>query len=114
MGSLLGSYDSSYSYPDTHRVELNGLDGRVVVEDTVRRYTFTPAGSEISSVWQAGYFNDREREFHATFDRYLDAMIPAFVAGQEPPVHAEAGRRALRLCLGIIESFESGARVSTV
>ena len=76
VGSLLGSYDSSYSYPDTHRLELNGLDGRVVVEDTVRRYTFTPSGSETSSVWQAGYFNDRDRHFHATFDRYLDAMMP--------------------------------------
>ena len=114
VGSLLGSYDSSYSYPDTHRLELNGLDGRVVVEDTVRRYTFTPSGSETSNVWQAGYFNDRERQFHATFDRYLDSMLPAFVAGQEPPVPAEAGRRALRVCLGIIESFETGARVSTL
>jgi len=114
VGSLLGSYDSSYAYPDTHRVELNGLDGRVVIEDTVRRYTFSRTGSETSNVWQAGYFNDRERGFHATFDRYLDAMLPAFVAGQEPPVHAEAGRRALRLCRGIIESFETGSRVGTV
>jgi myo-inositol 2-dehydrogenase / D-chiro-inositol 1-dehydrogenase len=114
VGSLLGSYDSSYTYPDAHRLELNGLDGRVVVEDTVRRYTFTPSGSETSSVWQAGYFNDRERDFHATFDRYLDAMLPAFVAGERPPVHAETGRRALRLCLGIVESFETGTRVSTL
>ena len=113
VGSLLGSYDSSYSYPDTHRLELNGLDGRVVVEDTVRRYTFTPAGCETSHVWQAGYFNDRERHFHATFDRYLDAMLPAFMAGEPPPVHAEAGRRALRLAHAIIESFEKGTRVST-
>ena len=114
VGSLLGSYDSSYSYPDAQRLELNGLEGRVVVEDTVRRCTFTPAGSETSNVWQAGYFNDRERQFHATFDRYLDAMLPAFVADEQPPVHAEAGRRALRLCLGIIESFEAGTRVSTL
>ena len=113
VGSLLGSYDSSYAYPDTHRVELNGLDGRVVIEDTVRRYTFSPSGNETSNVWQAGYFNDRERGFHATFDRYLDEMLPAFVAGREPPVHAEAGRRALRLCRGIIESFETGSRVAT-
>jgi predicted dehydrogenase len=111
VGSLLGSYDSSYSYPDTHRLELNGLDGRILVEDTVRRYTFTPAGQEVSAVWQAGYFNDRERQFHATFDRYLDAMLPAFAAGEEPPVHAAAGRRALRLGHCIIESFETGRRV---
>jgi myo-inositol 2-dehydrogenase / D-chiro-inositol 1-dehydrogenase len=113
VGSLLGSYDSSYSYPDTHRLELNGLDGRVLVEDTVRRYTFTPAGQEISSVWQAGYFNDRERQFHATFDRHLDALLPAFVSGTEPPVHAAAGRRALHLGRCIIDSFETGRRVGT-
>ena len=114
VGSLLGSYDSSYSYPDTHRLELNGLDGRVLVEDTVRRYTFTPAGQEVSNVWQAGYFNDRERQFHATFDRHLDAMLPAFVAGEQPPVHATAGRRALQLGRCIIESFETGRRVDSL
>jgi myo-inositol 2-dehydrogenase/D-chiro-inositol 1-dehydrogenase len=114
VGSLLGSYDSSYTYPDTHRLELNGLEGRVLVEDTVRRYTFTPAGQETSSVWQAGYFNDRERQFHATFDRYLDAMLPAFVAGALPPVPAVAGRRALYLGRCIIESFETGTRVGTL
>jgi myo-inositol 2-dehydrogenase/D-chiro-inositol 1-dehydrogenase len=114
VGSLLGSYDSSYSYPDTHRLEVNGLGGRVVVEDTVRRYTFTPAGHEVSNVWQAGYFNDRERHFHATFDRYLDAMLPAFVAGEPPPVHAAAGRRALQLGHRIIESFETGTRIRTL
>ena len=114
VGSLLGSYDSSYSYPDTHRLELNGLDGRVLVEDTVRRYTFTPAGHEVSNVWQAGYFNDRERQFHATFDRHLDAMLPAFVAGEQPPVHATAGRRALQLGRCIIESFETGRRVDSL
>jgi myo-inositol 2-dehydrogenase/D-chiro-inositol 1-dehydrogenase len=113
VGSLLGSYDSSYSYPDTHRLELNGLAGRVVVEDTVRRYTFTAAGDETSNVWQAGYFNDRERQFHATFDRHLDALLPAFVSGLQPPVHAAAGRRALQLCRCIIESFETGRRVSS-
>ncbi len=52
----------------------------------MRRYTFTPAGDEISRVWQAGYFNDRDRDFHATFDRYLDDMLPAFVDGRPPPV----------------------------
>jgi hypothetical protein len=32
-------------------LELNGTGGRVRVEDTVRRYTFTRAGCEVSSVW---------------------------------------------------------------
>ena len=40
VGSLVGSYDSSYAYPDTHMVELNGTAGRVLIHDTVRRFSF--------------------------------------------------------------------------
>jgi len=36
VGTMLGSYDSSYAYPDTQRVELNGTAGRAVIHDTVR------------------------------------------------------------------------------
>jgi myo-inositol 2-dehydrogenase / D-chiro-inositol 1-dehydrogenase len=113
VGSLVGTYDSSYAYPGTHLVELNGTDGRVLIEDTVRRYTFTRAGSETSEVWQAGYFDDAGRGFHRTFDRHVDAMLAAFRGGQEPPVHARAGRRALALAHAIIQSFETGTRVGT-
>ena len=66
VGSLLGSYDSSYAYPDTQRLEINGTRGRVVVSDTVRRFEFQAVGNETADVWQAGYFNDRDREFHRT------------------------------------------------
>jgi myo-inositol 2-dehydrogenase/D-chiro-inositol 1-dehydrogenase len=113
VGSLVGSYDSSYAYPGTHLVELNGTDGRLLIEDTVRRYTFTRAGSEVSEVWQAGYFDDGGRGFHRTFDTHVDAMLAAFRNGQEPPVHARAGRRALTLAHAIIRSFETGTRVAT-
>ena len=34
VGSLVGSYDSSYAYPETHRVEINGTAGA----DRDRRY----------------------------------------------------------------------------
>ncbi len=112
VGTLLGSYDTSYSYPDTHRVEINGSAGHVVIEDTVRRFTFQPAGSETGEVWQAGYFNDRDREFYRTFDVYLDALLTAFKNGQPPPVPAQAGRRALALAYAAIESFETGRRVT--
>ena len=114
VGNLLGSYDSSYAYPDTHRVELNGTRGRVVISDTVRRFEFQAAGSETAEVWQAGYFNDRDREFHRTLDRYMDVTLAAFRAGERPPVPAVAGRRALELALASIESFEQGTRVSTL
>jgi myo-inositol 2-dehydrogenase/D-chiro-inositol 1-dehydrogenase len=111
VGSLVGSYDSSYAYPDTHRVEVNGTAGRIVIEDTVRRYVFNAAGSETAEVWQSGYFNDRDRDFYLTFDRHMDAVIEAFKAGKPPPVHARAGRRALQLAYAAIDSYSSGKRI---
>lgn len=111
VGSLVGSYDSSYAYPATHRLELNGTGGRILVEDTVRRYTFTRAGSETSSIWQAGYFNDADRGFHRTFDKHVDHLLQAFRERRPPPIHARAGRRALALAHAIIRSFETGIRI---
>jgi predicted dehydrogenase len=112
VGSLVGSYDTSYAYPDTHYVEVNGTEGRVQVADTVKRFTQSRAGDEIRQVWEAGYFNDPHRDFHFMFERHLDDLIPAFRESREPPVHANAGRRALRLALAAIESFEEGHRVA--
>jgi len=114
VGSLVGSYDSSYAYPDTHRVEINGTAGRIVIDDTVRRYSFQRAADETANVWQAGYFNDTDRSFHATFDRHVDDLLAALRAGGPPPVPISAGRRALRLAEAVISSFESGTRVRTL
>ncbi|QHW32913.1 Gfo/Idh/MocA family oxidoreductase [Paenibacillus rhizovicinus] len=111
VGNLLGTYDSSYAYSDTQRLEINGTDGRILIEDTVRRFSFQAAGSETAEVWQAGYFNDRDREFHRTFDAHLNAVIAAFRCGGEPPIHAAAGLRALRLAQAAIRSQESGKRI---
>lgn len=112
VGSLLGSYDSSYAYADTHRLEINGSQGRILVDDTVRRYAFQAVGNETAEVWQAGYFNDRDREFHRTFDRHMDALLEAFKRGEPPPIHAAAGRRTLALAYAAIQSFETGQRVA--
>lgn len=112
VGSLVGTYDSSYAYPETHRLEINGTKARIVVEDTVRAYHFQRAGEETAQVWQAGYFNDYDREFHRTFDRYMDTLLTAFRAGEAPPIHARAGHRALQLAFAAIESYETGRRVT--
>ena len=114
VGSLVGTYDSSYAYQDAHRVELNGTAGRILIDDTVRRYRFQRAENETAQVWQAGYFNDTDRSFHATFDRHVDELLAALRAGGPPPVPISAGRRALLLAEAVISSYESGSRVSTV
>jgi predicted dehydrogenase len=114
VGTMLGSYDSSYAYPDTQRVELNGTGGRAVIHDTVRSLTLQSAGDETERVWRAGYFDDEARSFEATFDRHLDALLAALRAGSPPPVPASAGRRALELAHAVIHSHETGARVPTL
>lgn len=111
VGSIVGTYDSSYAYGDAHRVEINGTGARILIEDTVRRFSIQQVGNETAEVWGAGYFNDRDREFHRTFDNHLDALLEAFKSGREPPVHARTGRRALVLADAAIRSFESGRRI---
>lgn len=112
VGSLVGSYDSSYAYPGTHMLEVNGTKGRLRIEDTVRKFTFHPVGSEVGETWQAGYFNEQDRSFLQTFDRHVDALLAAFRRGEAPPVHARAGRRALALAQACVQSFREGRRVS--
>jgi predicted dehydrogenase len=113
VGTMLGSYDSSYAYQDAQRVEINGTAGRAVIHDTVRELTIEKAGDETARVWRAGYFDDEARNFHGTFDRHVDAVLAALRAGAEPPVHARAGRRALALAHAVIASHETGRRVAT-
>jgi myo-inositol 2-dehydrogenase/D-chiro-inositol 1-dehydrogenase len=112
VGSLLGTYDSSYAYRDTQRIEINGTKGRVLIEDTVRRFQFQKAGDEVAQVWESGYFNDLDREFHQTFDRHMAEVLAAFRAGKQPPIHASWGKRALQLAYAAIESHETGRRVN--
>ncbi|HQE46188.1 MAG TPA: Gfo/Idh/MocA family oxidoreductase [Rhodoglobus sp.] len=112
VGTFLGSYDTSYSYPDTHRMEVNGTAGRVVIHDTVKALTFQKVGDEVEQRWSAGYFNDEARYFAGTFDRHAEDIVAALRAGEQPPVHARAGQRALQLAFAAIESNETGQRVA--
>ena len=113
VGTMLGTYDSSYAYQDTQRIEINGTTGRAVIRDTVRSLSIERVGDETASVWRAGYFNDEARNFHGTFDRHVEAVLEALRDGRNPPVHARAGRRALELAKASISSYESGKRVAT-
>ena len=61
--------------------------------------SFNRKGSETAEVWQAGFFNDYEREFLRTFDEHFNEVISNFLKGKEPPIHANKGKRALQLAL---------------
>ena len=111
VGSLVGSYDASYAHRGTHRLEVSGTGGRVIIDDTVRRFSFQQAGSETAEIWEPGYFNDHDRGFERTFDRHAAALLRAFQAGEPPPVHARAGRRALELADACIRSAATGQRM---
>ena len=111
IGSLLGSYDTSYSYPNTHYIEINGSKRRILIQDQVKKYTFNKKNSEVAEVWEAGFFNDYEREFHRTFDEHFNEVVKNFINNKEPPVHAKVGKRALELALFSIESYKKRKRV---
>jgi len=112
VGTMLGSYDSSYAYPDSQLIEVNGTTGRAVIRDTVRELELSRAGDEVTARWRAGYFDDEARWFAGTFDRHVDDVIRAVRAGGPPPIHARAGRRALELAQLAIESHALGKRVA--
>ena len=112
VGSLIGSYDTSYAYPNSHYLEINGSKGRILIEDQVRKFTFNKKNNETAEVWQSGFFNDYEREFYRTFDEHYNEVIYNFVHKKQPPIHANSGRRALELALHSIKSFKNNQTVN--
>jgi predicted dehydrogenase len=113
VGSLVGTYDSSYAYPDTQYIEVNGTRGRALVKDTVQELILSTAGEETHRVWRPGYFNDEGRTFTHTFDRHVEDVLTALRAGGEPPIHARSGQRAVELAEASVRSFSDGVRVRT-
>ncbi len=113
VGTLIGSNDSSYKYPKSHYHEIIGEKGRVWIENTSKRYEFNSNHNESSEVWEAGYFNDSDRQFSTTFDKHYDEALKAFREGEEPPVHADRGLRVLKLAMACLESWKTGKRVET-
>ena len=112
IGSLLGSYDTSYAYPNSHYIEINGTKGRILIEDQVKKFTFNKVGSEVAEVWQAGFFNDYEREFLRTFDKHFNEVINSFLKGNKPPIHAIKGKRALQIAIASIKAMKSNKTVT--
>ncbi len=76
VGSMTGTYDSSYAYQDAHRLEINGTRGRLVVEDTVRRFSLQGLGSETAEMESVNF---RGQTVVACSDERFDTMfyVPA-------------------------------------
>ena len=112
VGSFLGTFDGNSHNRNSQVIEIGGTDGRILIEDNVRRYSFQGTGCDTEEVWQAGFFDDDDRCFTRSVDRYLNDMIPAFRDGRKPPVPAEEGLRALEIAWAAVESFQTGKRVA--
>ncbi|MCH2373663.1 MAG: Gfo/Idh/MocA family oxidoreductase [Planctomycetes bacterium] len=112
VGSLVGSYDTSYAYPGAHVCEVNGTRGRVLVEDTVKKLTFNRIDDPVSQVWQSGYFDDEARYFAGTHDRHVADLVRCFRQGMPPPIPAQRGYEVLRVCHAAIRAFEERRTVA--
>jgi myo-inositol 2-dehydrogenase / D-chiro-inositol 1-dehydrogenase len=111
VGSLLGSWDSSYDHPAAVTMEISGTKGRAVIEnvvDTVRLYRH---GRSDFEEWRPGLFRTDQRDFWRTIDAHLTAFVSSLVAGTDPPVSGLDGLRALELTYAAIRSFEEGRNV---
>lgn len=111
VGSFLATLDANEHNELSQLIEIGGVDGRILIEDNVKRYSFQQTNSDMAEVWTAGFFEDDKRSFHKSVDRLIDDMLTSFKKGEEPPVHAREGLRALKIAYAAIESYETGKRV---
>ncbi|MBA3430974.1 MAG: Gfo/Idh/MocA family oxidoreductase [Actinobacteria bacterium] len=106
VGTLLGSWDSSYEHPGAQHLEVTGTKGRIEVDnviDSVRLYRHDEGAY---SEWRPGLFSTEHRDFWMTIDAHLHAFIDAISEGRPPPVTGEDGLKALELSYGALASFE--------
>jgi myo-inositol 2-dehydrogenase / D-chiro-inositol 1-dehydrogenase len=106
VGTLLGSWDSSYEHPRAQVLELSGTDGRVVVDDVVDSVRLHEHGRADYVEWRPGLFAGDQRDFWCTIDAHIAAFVDAVLADREPPVTGEDGVRALELTYAAVRSFE--------
>lgn len=111
VGTLLGSWDSSYAQPAAQVLEASGTEGRFVVDNVVDSVRLFRHDEATYTEWRAGLFDSERRDFWWTIDAHIDAFVSALCAGREPPVSGRDGLQALKLTYAAIRSFEQGERV---
>ncbi len=112
VGTLLGTYDSSYAYPGTHLLEVNGTHGRGLRRGHRATAHAVPApGTTSPGCGRPATSTTRRATSTAPSTGYVDHLLAALRAGDPPPVPASAGRRALAVAHAIIRSGDEGVRV---
>lgn len=112
VGTLLGSWDASYSQPGAVVFEMAGTEGRLQVENIIEAVRLFRNGNPEVTQWSPGLFDAGRRDFWRTIDAHLAAFLQAVRAGRKAPVSATDGLRALELTFAAIRSFEEGRPVS--
>jgi predicted dehydrogenase len=107
VGSLLGSWDSSYEHPGSQRFEYCAVGGRVEVDDVVDAVRLYRNEDDTYREWRPGIFDARRRDFWRTIDAHVHAFVDAILDDRPAPVGATAGVKALELCVACARSFES-------
>jgi predicted dehydrogenase len=105
VGTLLGSWDSSYSHPRSVVFEASGTEGRVEVENVVESVRTFRHDQPLSSEWHPGLFDGR-RDFWRTIDAHIATFVEAVRDDRAPPVSGLDGLRALEATFAAIRSFE--------
>jgi predicted dehydrogenase len=112
VGTVLGSWDSSYSHPAAVLFEASGPEGRVQVENVVDAVRMFRHDQPEFTEWRPGLFDGARRDFWRTIDAHLAAFIEAIRTRSDPPVSGRDGVRALEATFAAIRSFEQGGSVT--
>jgi predicted dehydrogenase len=112
VGTLLGSWDSSYSHPGSVTFEVSGTEGRIEVDDVVDSVRLFRHDRGDFTQWAPGLFDASRRDFWRTIDAHVGAFIEAVRDDRDPPVTAHDGVRALEATVAAIRSFEQRGPVT--
>jgi len=110
VGTLLGSWDSSFAHPGSQLLEISGTEGRVVVDNVVDSVRLCRHDSDTYEEWRPGIFDAGSHDFWRTIDAHVHAFVDAVVQGRPPPVTGADGLRALELTFEAIKSSASSRR----
>lgn len=112
VGTLLGSWDSSYEHPSAQVLEMSGTEGRIVVDNIVDGVRLFRHGRDSFTHWKPPLFDSHARDFWGTIQAHLAVFVQALLEGRSPPVSGADGLRALELTYAAIESFEKSTSLT--